>query len=47
MVENLPTVIFGEMIAGSFLKSAIAARGMPQFATVERKKNKKGNNIEN
>jgi hypothetical protein len=34
-ISILPTVIFGLIISGSFFKSAIAANGKPQFATIE------------
>jgi len=31
--RHIPKVILGEIIDGSFFKSAIAASGKPQFAT--------------
>ncbi len=38
MDSDLPTVILGLIISGSFFKSAIAANGKPQLATIEKQK---------
>jgi hypothetical protein len=35
-MNYLPTVIFGLIISGSFFKSAIAANGKPQLATMNK-----------